>query len=94
MRTQAAKQEAIMTRVRSILTVAAAMMIAGLFILKADATPLTSAANAPALTGAHSAVEPVGCMFGTRRCPAGTKWICTHYPAAAGKSKKCVCRAC
>lgn len=79
-----------MTGVRFILSLAAAVMLAGLLVLKADATPLTSAVNSPAAVGSHSAIQPVGCMFGTRRCPAGTKWSCTHYPGA----KKCVCRAC
>jgi hypothetical protein len=82
-----------MTGLRFILSLAAAAMIAGLLVLKADATPLTSATNGLGVAGA-SAVQPIGCMFGTSRCPAGTKWSCTHYSGASGKSKKCVCRAC
>ena len=79
-----------MTGIRIVLSLAAAVMLAALFILKADATPLTSAVESPALAGSHSTVQPVGCIFGTRRCPAGTKWSCVHTPGA----KKCVCRAC
>jgi hypothetical protein len=37
-----------------------------------------------------SAAQTVGCIFGTRRCPAGTKWSCADY----GTTKKCVCRTC
>ena len=79
-----------MTGIRVILSLAAAVMLAGLLVLKADATPLISVVQSPVSAGSHSAVEQVGCIFGTRRCPAGTKWSCVHTPGA----KKCVCRAC
>jgi hypothetical protein len=33
-------------------------------------------------------------MFGTSRCPAGNKWVCTPGSNAAGATKKCKCTHC
>jgi hypothetical protein len=63
---------------------------AGALMWKAEATPLNSAAGSLAVIKGYSAVQKAGCMFGTRRCPAGTKWSCADY----GTKKNCVCRTC
>jgi hypothetical protein len=33
-------------------------------------------------------------MFGTSRCPAGNKWVCTSGAKATGATKKCKCTPC
>jgi hypothetical protein len=33
-------------------------------------------------------------MFGTSRCPAGHKWVCTPGSNATGATKKCKCTPC
>jgi hypothetical protein len=83
-----------MTRLKFALGVAAAMIVGTLLILRAEATPLTRAVDSLAAIKGYSSVQQAGCIFGTSRCPAGTKWACTKSPAAAGVTKKCICRAC
>lgn len=73
---------------------AAVVMVAGLLLWKAEAMPLTGAVDSLAVIKGYSAVQKAGCMFGTRRCPAGTKWVCAQYPAPTGTGKKCLCRPC
>jgi len=51
---------------------------------------LTPAANSLAVLKGYSTVEKAGCIFGTRRCKAGTKWSCVDR----GTAKACVCRPC
>ena len=81
-------------RIVSLSGVTAALMVAGVLMWKAEASPLTGAADSLAVIRGYSAVHKTGCIFGTSRCPAGTKWVCTKHSAAAGTSKKCYCRAC
>jgi len=83
-----------MTKLQLVLSVTAAVVVAGLLMWKAEATPLTGALGAHAFTGSYSAVQKAGCMFGTHRCPAGTKWVCAKFSGPTGPSKKCFCRAC
>ena len=84
-----------MTRLLLILSMTAAVTVAGLLMWKAEATPLTGALSTHAVTGGYSAVQKAGCMFGTHRCAAGTKWACTKYfRSNAVPHKKCICRAC
>jgi hypothetical protein len=83
-----------MTRLQLVLSLIAAVAIAGLLMWGAEATPLTGALATQAVTGGYSAVQKVGCMFGTHRCPAGTKWVCSKFSGPTGPSKKCFCRAC
>jgi hypothetical protein len=83
-----------MTRLLLVLSMTAAVTIAGLLMWRAEATPLTGALDTHLVTGASSAVQKVGCMFGTHRCPAGTKWVCSKFSGPTGPSKKCFCRAC
>ena len=83
-----------MTRLLLALSMTAAVTLAGFLMLRAEATPLTGAADPLAVTHGYSAVQKAGCMFGTHRCAAGTKWSCTKFPGAAGPSKKCICRPC
>ena len=73
-------------------TVIAAMLFAGVLVLKAEATPLTGSVEPAAKN--HSLVQNASCMFGTTRCPAGTKWMCVHGTNAVGETKKCRCRPC
>jgi hypothetical protein len=86
--------EAAMTRLQLAFSLIAAVAIAGLLIWKAEATPLTGALATHAVPGGYSAVQKAGCMFGTHRCAAGTKWSCIKTPGVAGPNKKCVCRPC
>ena len=81
-----------MTKTFLVFTLTAAMTLTALAIWKADATPLTGATGSLGTIKNHLAVQRVGCMFGTRRCPAGTKWACVKHPGSTGKS--CVCRPC
>jgi hypothetical protein len=83
-----------MTRLKLVLSMTAAMLVAGLLVWKAEATPLT-AATAPLAAGkTHSDVLKAGCIFGTSRCPAGTKWSCRHTMTPSGERKFCHCRPC
>ena len=81
-----------MTRLPLVVSLAAAVTIAGVALWKADAGPLTVGSIAE-MKG-YSPVLKAGCMFGTHRCPASTKWACTKYSGPTGPSKKCFCRAC
>ena len=83
-----------MIRLLLVLSTTAAVTLAGLLMWRAEATPLTGAADPLAVTHGYSSVQKAGCMFGTHRCAAGTKWSCTKFPGAAGPSKKCICRPC
>lgn len=75
-------------------TVTAAVLFAGLLVWKAEATPLTGFVDPFAVNKSYSPVQKASCMFGTTRCPAGTKWMCTHGSNATGPTKKCKCRPC
>ena len=79
-----------MTKLVLILCLTCAVTIAGALTWKAEATPLTGTASSLAVIKGFSAVQEAGCVFGTHRCPADTKWSCTHF----SNGKKCVCRAC
>jgi hypothetical protein len=79
-----------MTKILVVLCLTVAVTVAGALIRSANASPITGAADSLAVIRGFSAVQTVGCMFGTRRCPAGTKWSCADY----GTKKKCVCRTC
>jgi hypothetical protein len=83
-----------MTKVPILLCMTAVVTVAGVLIWKAEATPLTGAADSLAAIRGYLPVQKVGCMFGTRRCPAGTKWSCASYPGPTGTGKKCICRPC
>ena len=83
-----------MTKLPLVLGLTAAVVVSGVLIWKAEATPLTGAADSLGVIKGYSAVQKVGCMFGTHRCPAGTKWACAKYPGPMGTGKKCVCRPC
>jgi len=81
-----------MTRLPLIVSLAALVTIAGVALWKADAGPLTVGSIA-AMKG-YSPVLKAGCMFGTHRCPVGTKWACVKHPGPMATGKSCVCRAC
>lgn len=80
-----------MAKLPLVLCATAATIVAGLFAWKAEATPVTGAAHSLAVIQSYSQVQKVGCIFGTSRCPAGTKWVCT---ALKGGGKQCACRPC
>jgi hypothetical protein len=81
-------------RIALFLCVTAATTIAGVVMWKAEATPFTGAADSLAVIKSYSAIHRTSCMFGTTRCPAGTKWVCTKHPASVGTVKKCACKPC
>jgi hypothetical protein len=83
-----------MAKLALVLFVMAAAMVAGLPTWKAEATPLTGTVDSLAVIKGYSTVQKAGCMFGTSRCPAGSKWVCTTPAAAVGTAKSCVCRTC
>ena len=83
-----------MTNYLLVLGMTSAMTLAGVLMWKAEATPLAGATNSLAVIKSYSAVQKAGCMFGTRRCPAGTKWSCTKYAGQMGPHKACICRPC
>ena len=73
---------------------AATLILATSFSLKTEATPMLGAGDSLAVLKSFSTVHKAGCMFGTTRCPAGTKWQCIRTAAPAGVVKKCLCRPC
>jgi hypothetical protein len=79
-----------MTRIFAVLGMTVAFVLAGAALWVANASPLSGAANSPAIIKGYSTVEKAGCIFGTRRCKAGTKWSCVDR----GTAKACVCRPC
>ena len=83
-----------MKQLAFVTTVIAAVLFAGVLVWKAEATPLSGSVDPLAVTKSHSLVQNAGCMFGTTRCPAGTKWMCVHGTNATGETKKCRCRPC
>jgi len=83
-----------MTSLKLVLCAFAAVLVAGLLVWKAEATPLTGAIDPSALSGIHSPVMKAGCVFGTTRCPAGTKWSCSVTQSPKGDRKFCHCRPC
>jgi hypothetical protein len=82
-----------MTKLALLLFVTAAIVAGGL-TWKAEATPLAGTLDSLAVIKGFSTVQKAGCMFGTSRCAAGTKWVCTPHATATGAGKKCVCTAC
>jgi hypothetical protein len=83
-----------MTKYLLVLGMSSAMILAGVPMWKAEATPLAGATNSLAVIKSYSAVQKAGCMFGTSRCPAGTKWSCTKVAGPMGPHKACICRPC
>ena len=79
-----------MTKLLVVFYMTAAVSVFGALMWSAKASPLTGAAGSLAVMKDLSEIQKVGCMFGTRRCAAGTKWSCADY----GTRKKCLCRAC
>ena len=75
-------------------TVTAAVLLSGVMVWKAEATPLTGSVEPLVMSKGMSAAEKASCMFGTTRCTAGTKWMCVKGSNANGDTKKCKCRAC
>ncbi len=83
-----------MNSLKPVLCAAAAVLLGGVLVLKAQATPLTGAVDAATLGAIHSPVLKAACMFGTSRCPAGTKWSCSSTHGPNGERKFCHCRPC
>ena len=81
-----------MNKMLLVLWMTTAVTVGGVLIWQAEATPLAGAASSLAVVNGHSTIEKAGCMFGTHRCPAGTKWACVTHPRTPGKS--CICRPC
>jgi hypothetical protein len=75
-------------------TVTATVLFAGLLVWRAEATPLSGSVEPFAVSKSYSPVQKASCMFGTSRCTAGTKWMCTRGSNANGETKKCRCRPC
>ncbi len=80
-----------MTKLLLILSAILALTVVGTNEWKAESAPITGTANSLALIQNYSQLQKVGCIFGTRRCAAGTKWVCT---ALKGGGKQCACRTC
>jgi hypothetical protein len=86
-------EETTMSKMLLVLGMATAVTVTGVMMWKAaEATPLTGATASLAAIKSHSAIQKIGCIFGTQRCPAGTKWACVKHPGPTGKT--CVCRPC
>jgi hypothetical protein len=79
-----------MTKMFLVLCMTLAVTVAGTALWSANAGPLAGAAGSLAVLKGYSSVEKAGCIFGTRRCKAGTKWSCVD----SGSEKKCHCRTC
>lgn len=85
-----------MTRIKLVLfvSVTASVLSAGLLMWKAEAMPLAGSVEPFTVNKSVSPVLKAGCMFGTSRCPAGHKWVCTPGSNATGATKKCKCTPC
>jgi hypothetical protein len=81
-----------MTRLTLVLSATAAVLVAGLLV--AEAAPLTGSVDPLVVGKTYSPVRKAGCVFGTSRCPAGTKWSCAHTMGPYGERKFCHCRPC
>lgn len=79
-----------MTKLMLALT-AAAVLLAGLLLGRADATALTGAPN-PGGGAKYSQVHKSGCLLAGRHCRAGFKWVCGPYAAPMGN--RCRCAPC
>jgi hypothetical protein len=77
--------ESKMTKMLLLLCTTAAVAAGGALILKAEATPLAGATSSFAVINSYSTAQKVGCMFGTHRCPAGTKWLVLSIRVQPGK---------
>jgi len=70
-----------MSKMLLVLGMATAVTVTGVMMWKAaEATPLSGATGSLAAIKSHSAIQKIGCIFGTQRCPAGTKWACVKHP--------------
>ena len=58
-----------MTKSLLVLGMSSAMILAGVLMWKAEATPLAGATNSLAVIKSYSAVQKAGCMFGTQPLP-------------------------
>ena len=83
-----------MTKLKLFLYATAAVLGAGVMVWDAEATPLTGTLDPLAAGETRSLVLKAGCVFGTTRCPAGTKWSCAHAMGPSGERKFCHCRPC
>jgi len=83
-----------MVKLFFVLCLVAVVTIGLVTVWKAEAAPLGGAVGSLAVIKNYSAIEKVGCMFGTSRCPAGSKWQCFKHPTHMGTGKTCACRPC
>ena len=75
-----------MRKVTIIVAMAVAMLIAGLFSWKAEATTGAGTAGLPAAVKDYSLIEKAACGGYGKHCPRGYTWIC--------KPGRCWCAPC
>jgi hypothetical protein len=68
------------------LAVSAALLIAGSFSWKAEATSAVKSETLPAMVKKFSLVEKAACSGWGRHCPPGYTWVC--------RPVRCWCRPC
>lgn len=75
-----------MRKVLIALAISSAVIGAGMFAWKAEATTGTAAATLGATAKNYSPVQKVACVGWGRHCPPGFRWTCGPY--------RCWCRPC
>ena len=78
-----------MTRFTLALT-AAAVLLAGLLLLKSDAIALTGRVRSPAETKNYLSIQKVGCFLAGRYCRVGFHWVCGLPPNPERRRCQCV----
>ena len=73
------------------LTLIAAVLLAGLFLWKSDATALTSTLSTPTTPKSY-AIQKAGCLLAGRYCRIGYHWVCGLPPNP--ERRRCHCVPC
>ena len=81
-----------MTKLTLALSVAAAVLLAGMPTWKAEAISLTGAISQPAVTKSYSPVQRAGCLLAGRYCGVGSHWVCGLPPNP--ERRRCHCVPC
>jgi hypothetical protein len=88
-----AAREASMTSLKLVLCATAAVLVAGLLVLKAEATPLTGAIDSHALGEVRSQVE-LAAHVRHDTLPGRHEMVLLAHDSPKGERKFCHCRPC
>jgi len=74
------------------LSATAAVLLAGLLTLKAEATTFTGVLGPPAPAKSYSPLRKAGCLLAGRYCGVGFHWVCGLAPNP--ERRRCHCVPC